>query len=140
MNRPTHPFTWLVVGVVAVAAAIAIARSVGESDGGSGSSALAERPPAQTRVSSKTMDLTADAFTGTWPLVAREATVECEGTGVESVLTVRIGSGTYALNGTASSKGYPDLGAQWLDDESNPGAKVSIATLSDAARALCERI
>lgn len=85
--------------------------------------------------------VTRSDFAGDWPVVVDAATLQCyqrtnAGRPTE-VATVVISDRTYALNGTARNAGYPDLGAMWLDNESNPGAKVSIADFIDAARALC---
>lgn len=96
--------------------------------------------PAQTQAAAPTspgsQQVTHDNFPGRWPVVARRATLRCESSDIP-VLTVEIGSTRYALNGTARTMGYADLGAMWLDNDANPGAKVSISDFSDAARRLC---
>ena len=87
-------------------------------------------------------DVTRSTFAGDWPLVVNAATLQCEprltGGRTTEVATVVISDRTYALNGTAHHAGYPALGALWLDNESNPGAKVSISDFVTAARAICQ--
>ncbi len=73
-----------------------------------------------------------------WPLVVNEAEIHCEKfSGQVQALTVTAGRTTYAINGTARAKGFPDLWPMWLDDDSNPPSKISIHRLSKDTRALC---
>lgn len=46
---------------------------------------------------------------------------------------------TYALNGTARSRGYAEIDPIWRDNSAIPGAKINIGPLIDLANQQCER-
>jgi hypothetical protein len=97
---------------------------------------LSKQPTVLPR--SSTVHIRAGDVSWTWPLVANEATIRCSGlANGPHALIVEIGDSAYAINGTASAAGYAPLDAQWLDDERNPGTKVSISDLIAFATSLC---
>lgn len=141
----TNPFLLLIaVGGTAVALAAIWANRKG--DAPVNTPQTAPPPTASPQLSkqstvgpqSSTVHIRAEDVSWTWPLVAKEATIRCSGlANGPHALLAEVGDSAYALNGTASAAGYAPLEAQWLDNEGNPGTKVSINDLIAFASSLC---
>ena len=83
--------------------------------------------------SSKSVVVTADEYGDKWPLTVSEARV----TLIDKYVAVLYAEGeTYALNGTAQSRGYAPINPIWRDNPEIPGAKVSISPLIQLALSL----
>lgn len=84
------------------------------------------------------------SFKGEWPLLRESATLKCwpAGGGDTPAVAVIVEGHDFALTGfSAAYLKQPFLpAAEWLDDDSNPGAKVSLSDLTEAAVALCKNI
>ena len=79
--------------------------------------------------------VTADEYGDKWPLTVSEARVNLlRG----SVAILRAGGRTYALNGTAQSRGYQRIDPIWRDNPAIPGTKISISPLIQRALSLEE--
>ncbi len=75
-----------------------------------------------------------------WPLTVDSAKLECRNSvspGMGAAIA-HVNGKTYALNGLAKQKGYPDIRPVWRDDPKIPGAKVSISPLIKRALDLCK--
>ena len=70
-----------------------------------------------------------------WPLTVSEARVELIGS---SVAVLHAEGRTYALNGTAQSRGYPRIDPIWRNNPDIPGTKISISPLIQLALSLGE--
>lgn len=71
-----------------------------------------------------------------WPLTVDTAEVECL---PGDRYVVHANGTTYGLNGLAMAgpDAYPSVRPIWRDDPNNPGSKVSIAPLIEAAKSTC---
>lgn len=79
--------------------------------------------------------VTRDSMGESWPLTVDQAHVEC----LDGRLAVVHANGmTYALNGTAKSRGYPAVDPIWRANPSIPGTKISIGPLIDIALKQCK--
>ncbi len=69
-----------------------------------------------------------------WPLTVDSAKLECR----NSAAIAHVNGKTYALNGFAEQKGYPDIRPVRRDDPKFKGLKVSIGPLIKRALELCK--
>lgn len=85
------------------------------------------------------MLVTRATFKGKWPLVHSSALLTCTPREKPmqhlSAVTAIIDGREYGVNGTAI--GFSDITPYWLDNEENPGAKVSISDFVQAGLSLC---
>jgi len=79
--------------------------------------------------------VTADEYGDKWPLTVSEARVNLLS---GKVAILRAGGRTYALNGTAQSRGYQRIDPIWRDNLAIPGTKISISPLIQRALSLEE--
>jgi hypothetical protein len=68
-----------------------------------------------------------------WPLTVQGAHIACQ----NSAVTATINGTEYAVNGTARSRGYPDIDPYWAAGEYAP--KKSIGSLIQYGLSLCGR-
>lgn len=76
-----------------------------------------------------------------WPLTVPQGIVACRdksGTGVQILTFFDPDGKEWALNGIASSSGYPKIDPIWRDDGSGLGLKVDIGPLIDRASKVCD--
>ena len=76
-----------------------------------------------------------------WPLKVPQGIVACRdkpGTSVQNLTFFDPDGKEWALNGTASSSGYPKIDPIWRADPDLPGAKVDIGPLIDRAFKVCD--
>lgn len=79
--------------------------------------------------------VTRETMGESWPLIVDQARVEClDG----RVAVVHVNGITYALNGTAKSRGYPAVDPIWRADPSLPGSKINIGPLIEIALKQCK--
>lgn len=74
-------------------------------------------------------------FGDSWPLTVDRGTLRCEAPG--AVIFQAPDGSDYAVNGLASSQGYPGIDPIWADDPDPLIPKLSIAPLVDRGLALC---
>ena len=76
-----------------------------------------------------------------WPLTVPQGIVGCRdkpGTSVQNLTFFDPKGKEWALNGTASSSGYPKIDPIWRDDPDLPGAKIDIGPLTKRAANVCD--
>ena len=76
-----------------------------------------------------------------WPVTVPQGIVGCRdksGTGVQILTFLDPDGKEWALNGTASSSGYPKIDPIWRDDGSGLDIKVDIGPLIDRASKVCD--
>ena len=79
--------------------------------------------------------VTRESMGEAWPLTVAQARVEClDG----RVAVVHANGVTYALNGTATARGYPAIDPIWRPNPLIPGTKVNIGPLIDIALKQCK--
>jgi hypothetical protein len=96
-------------------------------------SASAIRP---ARGAAATTGLLTEAQLGSenWPFFVSQVRVTCHA----GAVTAEIGGTEYAVNGTAKSRGYPDIEPHWrFDTESGYGLRVSIGPIIEYGLSLC---
>ncbi len=69
-----------------------------------------------------------------WPLTVDSVKLECR----NLAAIAHVNGKTYALNGMAKHKGYPDIRPVWRDHPKFKGLKVSIGPVLDRAVDLCK--
>lgn len=79
--------------------------------------------------------VTGAEFGDAWPLTVDHGTLRCEPPG--AVIFQAPDGSDYAVNGLASSQGYPEIGPIWADDPDPLILKLSIAPILDRGLALC---
>ena len=73
-----------------------------------------------------------------WPLTVPSGTLRCLDDGVDSVV-LEVGDTTFAVNGSADSRGYEDITSIWKDNPDDfGGPKVNISPLINFGLELCE--
>lgn len=73
-------------------------------------------------------------YGGDWPFTVSSGRLRCES---GSAVVFATGGNEYAVNGAASSQGYPDIDPIWRDNPDIPGTKVNISPLIDDGLELC---
>jgi Protein of unknown function (DUF2511) len=77
---------------------------------------------------------------GPWPFTVADGIVTCVLEWPVQVHTFTSNSASYALNYAAQATGrYRPVDTIWRQDPSNPGFKISLASIVDYARVLCTR-
>lgn len=71
----------------------------------------------------------------TWPLTVNRGTLRCEPPG--AVVFQAPDGSDYAVNGLASSQGYPDIDPIWADNPDPLIPKLTLAPILDRGLALC---
>lgn len=155
MVKPTKPFTVLIAwfcGILAVALLFGWEpkkTNDAQQPAPSTPSAIVTAPSSPTlskppkRVGRRIeQEMSRKTFSGTWPLVMDSATITCrpyEPDNRYAMVTVVSSTGEYALNGFSTAHDrLPDIEPIWLQDESNPPARIGIGDLINAALALCK--
>jgi len=98
---------------------------------------LSETPPATNTDAERTPLFTSMRSwqAAEWPLTVSSGTLRCLDDGGSVVF--ENDEKTYAVNGTADSRGYDDINPIWKDNPSNITPKVNIGPLIDAGLELC---
>lgn len=79
--------------------------------------------------------VTAEEYGEDWPFSVAEGRVDCRPSGA----LVFVADGTsYALTGHAKTRGYTPVDGIWIDSSAIPGTKVSLTSITNAAKALCD--
>jgi hypothetical protein len=78
--------------------------------------------------------VTASTFQGEWPLAVPTAYLVC----TNGSVTAEINGVQYAVNGTARSRGYPEIEPYWrFDPEAGVGLRVNIGPFISYGLSLC---
>lgn len=77
--------------------------------------------------------VTEDQFGDAWPLTVDRGIIRLTD-GISA--TFNDGDTTWALNGMATSRGFPEIDPIWRDNPSLPGMKMNIKPLKDIALGL----
>ena len=94
------------------------------------------RPPATAKPSAITVSSTdvGKPWSGDkWPFTVSSGTLKCDR---DAVIFV-VGGRTYAVNGTAGSRGFTDIAPIWRDNAAIPGTKIYIGVVLDPGLKLC---
>jgi len=71
-----------------------------------------------------------------WPLTVDSGEIECID---DYFIVFHVTNGkTYALNGAATSRGFPEIDPIWRDNPNLPGIKINIGPLIGRGLALCK--
>ena len=85
--------------------------------------------------STRRVPVSREQFGEKWPLTVEKGEVEC----IDGFIAVFHHEGkTWALNGAAQSRGYPEIELIWRDNPSIPGFKINIGPLIDLALKQCK--
>lgn len=100
---------------------------------------------ASTTLQAAELKISKESFGGTWPLLVDSGTLSCVvdvGSGAELVTFVHP-TGTYALNGAASSRakqrGWFPVHTIWRPNPDIPGTRMPISALIAPGLKLCQR-
>lgn len=87
-----------------------------------------------------TVEIARDAFAGEWPFTVDSGTLRCEPITDElGAVTFDTGGETYAVNGTAKSRGDgASLDDIWAASEDGDGLQKDMTDVIDAGLALCD--
>lgn len=87
---------------------------------------------------SATLDLSRAQMKEAWPFTIEGGTLKCSG----SLVTFTVGNKTYAVNGSAKTKGrtigWIDIAEIWRDNPAIPGTKISIGPVISRGLELCK--
>lgn len=76
-----------------------------------------------------------DQFGDEWPLTVERGEVEC----MDGFIAVfHQNAKTWALNGAAQTRGYPEIDPIWRDNPAVPGTKINIGVLTELALQQCD--
>lgn len=74
-----------------------------------------------------------------WPLTIDSGTLQCRPfMGSLQILTIRADGKTWAVNGTATGQGFPEIDPIWKGNPEISGARINIGPLIDLAKSLCQ--
>ena len=72
-------------------------------------------------------------FGKTWPFTVTQGELRCD----RDAVTFQADGTTYAVNGTAGSRGFPRIDPIWSPNPDIPGTRINIGPIIKAGLALC---
>ena len=77
--------------------------------------------------------ITQQDFGKTWPFTVTQGELRCD----RDAVTFKAHGTTYAVNGTAGSRGFPRIDPIWRPNPNLPGTRINIGPIIEAGLALC---